>query len=179
MTLVFRCERWARLFSPVICPRSGRIHVSSYCTSTPGATRETTPSRCVFLLISKVVSADKSTIASSIFPCALPCLIKVSHSSGADNVSYWLLFRIMASASWREIAKGACVRKKSSTISEVRISMCLSTGPPIFTTSIANPSLSWRFRKKPEYLEWEFEIGKFWGIASGVEARNWSCNLSL
>jgi hypothetical protein len=77
-------------------------------------------------------------------------LIKVAHSYGAENVSSWLLFRIMAIASWRETAKGACVRVKFSTIDEVRISMGLSTGPPIVTTSVANPSPSWRFRKKSE-----------------------------
>jgi hypothetical protein len=80
----------------------------------------------------------------------------------------------MAIVSWRETAKGACVRKKSSTIAEVPISMGLSTVPIIVTTSVANPPPSWRFRKKSEYLEWEFAIGKFVGIASGVEARNWS-----
>jgi hypothetical protein len=53
----------------------------------------------------------------------------------------------MAIASWRETAKGACVRKKSSTIAEVHISMGLATGPPIVTTSVANQPPSWRFRK--------------------------------
>jgi hypothetical protein len=67
-------------------------------------------------------------------------------------------FRIMAIASWRETAKGTCVRKKSSTIAEVCMSMGLYTGPPIVTTSIANTP----------------PIGIFFGIASGVEARNWS-----
>jgi hypothetical protein len=40
----------------------------------------------------------------------------------------------------------------------VHISMGLSTGPPIVTTSVSNPSPSWRFRKISEYLEWEFAI---------------------
>jgi hypothetical protein len=56
----------------------------------------------------------------------------------------------MSIASWRETAKGECVRKKSSTIAEVRISMGLSTGPTIVTTSAANSSPSWIFHKKKE-----------------------------
>jgi hypothetical protein len=80
----------------------------------------------------------------------------------------------MAIASWRETAKGAYVSKKSSTISEVRISTGLSTGPPIVTTSIANSSPSWIFQKKSEQSGWEVAIGKFLAIASGIEARNWS-----
>jgi hypothetical protein len=90
------------------------------------------------------VSAVKYTIASSIVMYAFPCLIKVAHYAGAENFSSWVLFRIMAIASWRETTKGACVRKNSSTLAEVRISMGISTGPPIFTTSVTNPP-PWKF----------------------------------
>jgi hypothetical protein len=68
----------------VICPSSGSVQVLSVCTSTPGDTRETTSSSRVFLLTSRVVSAAKATTASSIVPCALPFLIKVTHSAGAE-----------------------------------------------------------------------------------------------